>query len=210
MKSRRSLTLTLALVTTIAVVSAFTWGGPSQQASASMMEEEAPRQTVNLFVTHGHCNTPFGGIVSDLKIMEAVRTDMGNPLENMQVSFVIDPGSFKACGGDEFTAMVQTPGLFREGNEVFTFHSTSVYTLGLDWCQLNGKMSIKGVDREVKFFVTGIRKPGDSRPSALVLEGQLNLYDWGIDYDRIVHGDSGRSAESPTQWMHLNMKIEMC
>ena len=61
----------------------------------------------------------------------------------------------------------------------------------------------------MKFFASGIRKPEDQVPSVLVLEGQLNLYDWGIDYDQIVNGEPGNSVENPTQWMHLNMKIEM-
>jgi hypothetical protein len=54
--------------------------------------------------------------------------------------------------------------------------------------------------------VTGIRDPKDAMPTSLVLEGQLDLFDWGIDYDKIVNGKSG---SVPTKWMYINMKIEM-
>jgi polyisoprenoid-binding protein YceI len=71
---------------------------------------------------------------------------------------------------------------------------------------INGKMSIKGIEKNVKFFATGIKNPKETKTSTLVLEGQLNLLDWGIDYDKIVMGES---AIVPTQWMHLNMKIDL-
>ena len=44
-------------------------------------------------------------------------------------------------------------------------------------------------------------------PSILVLEGKMNLLDWGIDYDKIVNG---KSDSVPTKWMYINMKIDMC
>ena len=78
--------------------------------------------------------------------------------------------------------------------------------MGLDWYQLNGKMSIKGIEKGVKLLVTGIRDPKETRTSTLVLEGQINLFDWGIDYDKIVNGNSDTI---PTKWMYFNMKIEM-
>ena len=78
--------------------------------------------------------------------------------------------------------------------------------MGLNWYQVNGKMAIKGVERNVKFFVTGIRKPNESMASALVLEGQIDLLDWGIDYDKIV---SGKSDPHPTKWLHINMTIDI-
>ena len=78
--------------------------------------------------------------------------------------------------------------------------------MGVDWYQVNGKLSIKGVENDVKLFVTGIRDPKETMPSSLVLEGQLDLLDWDIDYDKIVNG---KSDPHPTKWMYLNMKIEM-
>lgn len=36
---------------------------------ATFVLENKQKQTVNLFVTHGHCSTPFGGIVDDLKVI---------------------------------------------------------------------------------------------------------------------------------------------
>ncbi len=81
-----------------------------------------------------------------------------------------------------------------------------MYTVGLDWYQVNGQLSIRGVVKEMKIFATGIRDPKEAKPSFLVLEGQLNLFDWGIDYDKIVNG---KSDPVPTTWMYLNMKINM-
>ena len=76
--------------------------------------------------------------------------------------------------------------------------------LGIDWYQINGKMSIKGVESDVKLFATGIRNLNETTTTSLVLEGQMNLFDWGIDYDMIVNG---KSEKITTKWMHLNLKI---
>ena len=43
-------------------------------------------------------------------------------------------------------------------------------------------------------------------PTSLVIAGQLDLFDWGIDYDKIVNG---KSDSVPTKWMYINMKIEI-
>ncbi len=79
--------------------------------------------------------------------------------------------------------------------------------MGLDWYQINGKMGIKGEERDVKFFATGIRNPKDSKPSSIVLSGKINLEDWGIDYDKIVNG---KSDQVPTKWMYFNMRFMIC
>lgn len=111
------------------------------------------------------------------------------------------------CAGDDLTARIKTPGLFiDEYGKKITFRSTNVYTMGIDWYQVNGKMSIKGVEKDVKLFVTGIRDQKGVITRSLVLEGQMNLFDWGIDYDKIVNG---KSDIVPTKWMYINMKIEM-
>ncbi|WP_428741461.1 YceI family protein [Tenacibaculum sp.] len=166
-------------------------------------------KTINMFVTHGHCSTPFGGIVDDLKVDIPVRIDSGNPLENMRISFEVDPNSFKACRGDkaDLTKRVKTKGVFiSNNNEKIRFRTTNVFVMGLDWYQINGVMSIKGVEREMKFFATGIRNPKDVMANSLVLQGQVNLFDWGIDYDKLVNG---KSLDVPTKWLYLNMKIEL-
>ena len=54
--------------------------------------------------------------------------------------------------------------------------------------------------------MSGIRDPKDTMASSLVVEGQMNLLDWGIDYDKIVYG---KSDSVPTKWMHINMKIDL-
>ena len=87
-----------------------------------------------------------------------------------------------------------------------SFRTIEVYTVGIDWYQINGKLLIKGVDRDVKFFATGIRGGNEIAPTLLVVEGQLDLLDWGIDYDKIVNGELNTT---PTKKMHFNMRIEM-
>ena len=171
------------------------------------LKEDKSKQTVNLFVTHGHCSTTFTGTVDNLEVYAPLRIDRGNPLENLKLSFEIDPNSFIACSGDEVTERVRTQGLFvNKKNEKITFHSSEIYTMGLDWYQINGKMSIKGIENDVKLFATGIRQPSNSHSDLLILESKLDLLDWGIDYDKILRGESD---PVPTKWMHLNMKIEL-
>ncbi len=200
--------LSLFVLAFVIVASGFTQSTASYQKSEVIPYLQYKQlQTVNLFVSHGHCSLPFSGIVENLKVIPTLREDKGNPLESMKISFEIDPNSFNVCAGDDLTAMIKTPGLFiGENDENITFTSTNVYTMGLEWYQVNGTMSIKGVARDVKLFVTGIKDANDVMPSSLVLQGQMNLFDWGIDYDKIVNGSSDRIS---TKWMYINMTISM-
>ena len=171
------------------------------------VQKQGQNQTLNLFITHGHCSTPFSGAVNNLKVLVQEREDGGNPLEGLSISFETDPNTFNVCYGKELTAQIRKPGLFvGENNNNIIFKSTEVYTMGIDWYQLNGVLSIKGVEKRVKFFVSGIREANESMATSLVLEGQLNLMDWGIDYDKIVNG---KSASVPTKWLHLNLRIKL-
>ncbi len=97
--------------------------------------------------------------------------DAGNPLENMRISFEVDPNSYRACRGDvaDLTKRVKTKGVFiNDKNEKTRFKMTNVYVMRVDWYQINGMLSIKGVEREVKFFATGIRNSYKSMSSELV------------------------------------------
>lgn len=208
MKKIKNIVLSLGVLLIIIVISAYTKSNTdlTNNETVSVIKENQ-NQTINLFVTHGHCSTPFGGIVENLNVDVSHRLDFGNPLEDMEISFEINPNTFKVSAGDDLTERVKTPGLFiNETKDNMTFKSTQVYTMGVDWYQVNGKLSIKGVEKDVKLFVTGIREPKDTMASSLVLEGQMNLLDWGIDYDKIVYGESDNV---PTKWMYMNMKIDM-
>ena len=207
MKNIKYIILSLTVLAIIIVASGFVKNSSNLNKSVVQSTiNDITKQSINLFVTHGHCSTPFSGVVDDLKIEIPYRPDLGNPLENLKISFDIDPNSFIVCRGDDLTARIKTPGLFiGELNEKITFRSTSIYTMGLDWYQINGKMSIKGVESDVKLFATGIRNPNETNTTSLIIEGQMNLFDWGIDYDMIVNG---KSENISTKWMHLNMKID--
>jgi polyisoprenoid-binding protein YceI len=164
-------------------------------------------QSMNLFVTHGHCSSPFSAKVNKLNISAPYREDLGNPLENLKLSFQIDPNSFTKCRKEQSISKLKTSGLFiNKDHDQIKFTSTNVYTMGMDWYQINGIMSIKGVEKEIKIFATGIRNPNESMSTALVLQGEVDLFDWGIDYDLIVNGESN---SHPTKWMYLNMKVDL-
>ena len=208
MKKIKFIVFPICVLAAVVVGVGLTNSTPSCQGSeVDPIQECKQNQTINMFVTHGHCSTPFAGNVENLNVVTMEREDLGNPLEGMKISFEIDPNSFNVCAGEDLTARIKTPGLFiGENDEKITFRSTAVYTMGLDWYQVNGQLSIKGVENDMKLFVTGIRDPKESMPSSLVLDGQLNLFDWGIDYDKIVNG---QSDPVPTKWMYINMKIDM-
>jgi polyisoprenoid-binding protein YceI len=213
MKNIKIIGLSIVVLTTVIVVSGFaasTSSSPScKKAEVTPVNEVTQKQTMNMFVSHGHCSLPFAGTVENFKVdFGSERTDGGNPLENMKLSFDIDPNSFKACREDHLTARVKTPGLFMDNkDDRITFTSTNVWTMGVDWYQINGKMTIKGVEKDVKFFATGVRDPKNKMPDFIVLEAQFDLLDWGIDYDKIVNG---KSDPHPTKWMFMNMTFEMC
>jgi polyisoprenoid-binding protein YceI len=204
----KNILLSMITLASIVFASGFiTSLAPCQDTNVVSVQPNDENQTINMFVTHGHCSTPFSGIVENLKVIPSIREDLGNPLENMEISFEIDPNSFAVCAGDDLTKSIKTPGLFiGENHEKITFRSTEVYTMGIDWYQVNGFLSIKGIEKSVKLFVTGVRKPENTMPSSLVLQGQLDLFDWSIDFNKIVNGISD---PVPTKWMYLNMKIEM-
>lgn len=208
MKKFAQIVLPLVVMVAIVVISGFGLK-PTDVETPEVVRvaERTEQQTVNLVVSHGHCSTPFAGVVDDLKVETSLRVDGGNPLEGMAISFEINPYSFKVCRGDDLTARIQTPGLFIGApDENITFRTTNVYTMGLDWYQVNGMLSIKGVEREVTLFATGIRAPKETWTTLLVLQGRMDLMDWGIDYDKIV---TGTSNAVPTKWMYINMKIVM-
>lgn len=208
MKKIKNIVLSLALLVFVIIISGYSKDFSTCQEKEVLLKlENKQNQTINLFVTHGHCSTPFGGIVNDLKVIVPKRNDLGNPLENMKISFEVDPNTFNVCSGNDLTSKIKTPGLFiGKNNRNITFTSTEVYTMGLDWYQVNGKMSIKGIEKDVKLFVTGIRNSKDAMSSSLVIEGQMNLLNWGIDYDKIVNG---KSDPIPTKWMYINMKVDI-
>ena len=210
MKKNRIIILSVIGLATLIVSSGFTINITScKRTEDTVVKEEVQKQKINMFLTHGHCSTPFAGKLDQLTVdFGRLREDEGNPVENMKMSFVIDPNSFNVCAGEELTKKIKTHGLFMDKNEDrIVFKSTDVYTMGMDWYQVNGKLSIKGVERAVKFFVTGIRDPKQTRPKSMVLEGQVNLLDWGIDYDKIVNGQSNKN---PTKMMHINMRFDLC
>lgn len=208
MKKIKNIVLSVVVLVLIVAFSSYTKSTTTSEKNEEIhVLENKQNQTINMFVTHGHCSTPFAGVVDNLTVSAPIRTDLGNPLEDMKISFDVDPTTFIVCAGDDLTARIKTPGLFiGEQQNKITFRTTNVFTMGVDWYQVNGVLSIKGIEKEVKLFVTGIRDPKDAMSSSLVLEGQVNLFDWGIDYDKIV---SGTSDGVPTKWMHLNMKINM-
>lgn len=208
MKNVKISIMWLSVITLGLVITGFTRCTPSEAKAQEITDKELINpQMVNMFVTHGHCSTPFAGRVNNLKIGRTKRYDQGNELENMDISFSVDPNTFNVCSGEDLTKKIKTPGLFvSEENQMIKFRTTDVFTMGMDWYQVNGKLSIKGVEKSVKLFVTGIRQPNSNKAKSLVIEGQMDLTDWGIDYDEIVNG---RSDSFPTKWMHLNMQVDI-
>ncbi len=169
--------------------------------------EASSDQQINMFISHGHCSSPFSAKAKNLKIQAPYDEDLGNPLEGMKINFEIAPESFVSCYGNKMTKIMQTPGVFvGEHNESLLFKSKNVYTMGLDWYQVNGSLSIKGEERDVVLFATGIRAKDAVLPTSLVLEGKMDLSDWGIDYDLIVNG---KSDDVPTKWFYINMRLDI-
>ena len=200
MKTFKILTVSIISLVSLTLIYSF------QSKTVQPLTTES-NQSINLFVSHGHCVLPFTGKITNLQLDLPQRNDQGNPMEGMNISFNINPNTFNVCSDDKLTNRVKTPGLFISKNQDdITFRSKDVYTMGLDWYQVNGILSIKGVEHKMKFLVTGIRKPEEQMANTLIFEGQVNLEDWDIDYDLIVNG---KSNSSRTKWMHLNMQLEI-
>jgi len=198
MKNLKTIILAISILVVFIIVNAFTFN------TKHKVDRYENNHMINMFVTHGHCNTPFTGQVSNLSLGLTSRTDLGNPLEDMKISFDIDPSTFITCTQINISQKIKDFGLFyNKKNEKILFKTTNTYTVGLNWYQINGIMTIKGIENKVIFFATGIREPNDTWPTSLVLEGQLNLFDWGIDFDKIVFG----ARKVGSKQMHFNMTI---
>ncbi len=202
MKKMKITFISSTIIALTLLLSAFTYS-PTIETTPNWI---ASGDSVNLLVSHGHCSTPFSGKLNRLDVSLPVVNNHSNPLENLKLAFSIDPTSFTSCSSDEITKRITTPGLFMSGfNDDITFTSTRMFTRGIDWYEIIGDLTIKGVTQEVSFFATGIRNPQDQMASILTLEAQMDLHDFGIDYDRQT---TGSSNEVPTRWMYMNFKIE--
>lgn len=207
MKTIKTIFSPFALTVVFCLASVFTFLSTScKQEEQPIVEKKASTQKINMFVTHGHCSVPFTGDVDNLNFEFLPRTDFGNPLEGMKLSFDINPRTLTTCSDSSMSEKLRQPGLFYTWeDENMSFKTTSIHTMGLDWYQINGTFRLNGVERNVKFFATGIRNPNDTWPTQLVLEGQLNLMDWGINFDQFISGET----INPSKWFHLNMKLDL-
>ena len=110
MKKNKIIILSVIVLSAIIVISGFS--AIKQTFIKPDLKKVDTKQTINMFVTHGHCSTPFAGKVDDLKVDYTKRHDLGNPLEGMKISFNIDPNTFNVCRGNDLTSRIKTPGLF--------------------------------------------------------------------------------------------------
>lgn len=202
MKLLKTTTLIILAIATFAAIYSFTG-----ETDYVKLIHPTPGQNMNLFVSHGHCSSPFSGKVENFDLQLTQRYDQGNPMEGAKLQFDINPATFAVCADREFVNKLQTPGLFwTDDAEKMTFKSTSIYTMGMDWYQINGDLTIKGITHEMKFMVTGIRNSQQRVATQLIFEGQINLEDWDIDYDKVI---DRQSTSHPTKWMHLNMQVKL-
>lgn len=67
---------------------------------------------MSFFVAHGHCSIRFTVVVNDLKVNYPVRLDLGNLLENIEISFEVDSNTFNVSKAKELTLKIRTSGLF--------------------------------------------------------------------------------------------------
>jgi len=206
MKKLTRLFIPLTALLTISLAFGFTLLSTSCINTETITEHKPHPQHINLAVSHGHCSSKFSGQVENLNLEFFPRTDLGNPLEEMKFSFDIDPNTLNACNDNSLSEKLKSPGLFlKEEGDRITFETTNIYTMGIDWYQINGLLTIKGIKHNVIWFATGIRDKNETSPTELVLQGQLNLLDWGINFDKFLFG----TIDSPTNWLHLNMVIDL-
>ncbi len=199
-------TLSFAFGFTLSFAFGFTLLSTSCKPTESVSVRNRNPQLINLAVSHGHCSSKFSGRIENLNLELFPRTDAGNPLEDMKISFDINPNTLNVCNDSSLSRKLKSPGFFiNKEEDRIQFKTTQVYTMGIDWYQINGTLSIKGLEHNVIFYATGIRGENEISPTELVLQGQVYLLDWGIDFDVFLFG----TTESPTSWLHLNMKIDL-
>ena len=69
MKNLKNILLSAFALIVLIVTSSFSNGNAVCQDNNSVqVNENNPTQIINMFVTHGHCSTPFAGNVNDLKV----------------------------------------------------------------------------------------------------------------------------------------------
>jgi len=206
MKKLTHLLIPLTALLTLSLVFGFTGLSTSCKPTKPINKNKHHPQHINLAVSHGHCSSKFSGLVENLNLELIPRTDLDNPLEDLKISFDIIPNTLNASNDSSLSEKLKSPGLFlKEEGDRITFETTNTYTMGIDWYQINGVLTIKGIKHNVIWFATGIRGENEISPTELVLQGQLNLLDWGINFDKFLFG----TIDSPTNWLHLNMVIDL-
>lgn len=194
MKKLKYISFLLIAISTLTVTTAI-------QTSSFVKSEKDDRQVINLLISNNEKHYPFSGKIESLSVdLGEKRKDGGNPMENFKMSFELDPNNFIACADDELTLKARKLGEIEgESNNTFKFTSTKISTIGIDWYQLEGLFSIQGVEKKVVFSITGLRNPSESESKKLVVEGKVNLSDWGVDFE----------DNDMEEYFSLNMIIEM-
>lgn len=178
MKTRGIITVLAIVVVSLSVIG-FTYHHDDKGATClAPVENTNDGTNLNLAISHGHCNMTLYGAIEELDLN--IQKD---DLFQTSVDFKVNTNTLlvnnDADGG--MTESIQKEEIFDgNGEQYIEFTTKDVFQLGENWLQLRGEMSVKGVSTDVKLRATPIYEQGNI--TKLVIEGQVNLYDFGIEY----------------------------
>lgn len=110
----------------------------------------------------------------------------GNDIFNSSLTVNIDPSSIYT-NNDQRDIHLKSPDFFDADNhKQLTFTSTSFNKKDDEIYELNGKLTIKGIEKEVVLEVEygGINKdPWGNEKAGFSISGKINRKDWGLNWN---------------------------
>lgn len=111
---------------------------------------------------------------------------IGNDLSTASIRASIDAASISTNEGDRDNHLRSADFFDVENHPELTFEGTSFVKLDDDNYALKGKLTIKGISKEVAFEVEfgGIGKdPWGNEKAGFSLQGKINRKDWGLNWN---------------------------
>ena len=224
MKVKKYITGVIAIVAVTVISSGFiAYNNDGTEAPTKCGEPVAKvrpvNQVINFAISHGHCVLPFQGKMDQLEVkfpqkpLEIVNGSIfpqimeADVMKNLALSFTVNANSLNAEVGVTYTERVQSEAIFNGvNNEKISFTSREVYYLGENWYTVHGLLSIKGVSKEVYLRATPVYLKGTNIINNIIIEGDINLFDFGIDYDN----NPGHASSKTNKTMYLNFNYQLC
>ncbi len=128
----------------------------------------------------------ISNVKGTFKEFDATVTTDGDDFSTAQIGFSLKPASIQT-GNPDRDGHLQSADFFDVANfDLITFQSNSLKNIDGEEFELTGKMTIKGVTRELKLeaeFGGIATDPWGNTKAGFTLNGKINRKDWGLTWN---------------------------